>query len=153
MNNFTEYFISLGSWAWMILGLVLLVIEVLAPGVFMLWFGLAAVVTGLISFVIPIGPQAQLGLFAVLSLVCVLIGRKLFTGNEKETDQPLLNKRGDQLVGKTFQVTTAIKHGRGKIRVGDTVWSVSGPDAQVDEHVRVTALDGNRLSVELVDDK
>lgn len=150
MNNFTTYFISLGGWSWLILGAILLVVEVLAPGIFMLWFGLAAMITGLITLSFSIGPQMQLITFAATSLIIVLAGRKLFTGGESETDQPNLNKRGDQLIGKTYQVTTAIKHGSGKIKIGDTVWLVSGPDAEAGSSVRVTAIDGNRLTVEPV---
>jgi len=153
MNQFSNYFLSIGGWSWLILGGLLLAIEVLAPGVFMLWLGLAAMITGVLTLLFSLGPQAQLIVFSIASLASVFIGRKFFAGNNNPTDQPLLNERGDQLIGKTFTVIKAIEHGSGKIKIGDTVWSANGPDAKIGTQVNVVSVDGNRLSVELVKDK
>jgi len=150
MDFITNYFLSLGGWSWLILGGLLLAVEVLARGVFMLWLGLAAMVTGLITLSFSVGFQGQMIIFAITSLVSVLIGRQMFVGKHVQTDQPFLNEKGDQLVGKTFTVSKAIENGRGKVQVGDTVWSVTGPDAQQGARVKVTSVDGNRLTVEPV---
>lgn len=151
-NHIYQLFTEYGGWSWLILGGVLLVLEILMPGIFMLWFGLAALVTGAITLLIEPGFQLQLIIFALSSLISVLIGRKLFIGRDDESDQPLLNKRGDQLIGKTFKVTSAIVNGYGKVKIGDSVWSVTGPDRQEGALVRVTAVEGNRLTVEAVDE-
>ena len=148
MNHMTNYIIELGAWSWLIFGALLLAIEVLAPGTYMLWVGVAALITGAAAITFGLGFEAQLIVFVTAAVLSVLVGRKFMTGRSDETDQPFLNERQDQLIGKTFTVTTAIKNGRGKVKVGDTVWSVNGPDSETGSQVRVTAVDGNRLTVE-----
>ncbi|RUP87659.1 NfeD family protein, partial [Corynebacterium propinquum] len=68
----------------------------------------------------------------------------------KVSDQPGLNMRGSELIGRTFVVHQAIVDGRGKIKVGDGVWMVTGPDSAVGAQVRVTAQNGAVLQVEPV---
>ncbi len=148
MGNIIPYIMSVGPWSWLILGCILLGLEVLLPGTFMLWFGVAAIVTGVVSFLAPIGLEVQLIIFAVASLISVLIGRKLYSSNEIASDQPLLHKRGAQLIGQSFKVTRAIESGKGKVKVGDSEWMVKGEDAELGTIVKVVALDGNTLIVE-----
>ncbi len=151
MGNIINYFLELGGWSWLILGAALLLAEILIPGVFMLWVGVAAILTGLIALTVPVGIKLQLIIFAAAAIASVLIGRTLFTNSSDPSDQPLLNQRGAQMVGKTYRVTDAIEQGRGKIAAGDSRWSVIGPDAAVGTTVRVTGMDGNRLTVEPVE--
>lgn len=148
MGNIIPYLLSIGPWSWLILGCILLGLEVLLPGTFMLWFGIAAVITGGIALVAPIGIQSQIILFIAASLISVLIGRKLYASTEQNSDQPLLHKRGAQLVGQSFKVTKAIQNGKGKVKVGDSEWIVKGEDADIDTIVKVVAIDGNTLIVE-----
>ena len=65
-----------------------------------------------------------------------------------KTDQPDLNRRSVQLVGRVGVVEEAIAHGRGRVRIGDTLWLVEGPDAPAGAQVRVTAAEGAVLQVE-----
>lgn len=58
------------------------------------------------------------------------------------TDEPGLNQRGSDLVGRTAVVSEAIVAGRGKVRIGDTVWIAEGPDMPAGERVNVTASNG-----------
>jgi membrane protein implicated in regulation of membrane protease activity len=148
MGNIIPYIMSIGPWSWLILGCILLGLEVLLPGIFMLWFGVAALATGTLALVAPIGFEWQLISFALASLISVLIGRKLYSSNEAASDQPLLHKRGAQLIGQSFKVKKAIENGKGKVQVGDSVWIVKGEDAEVGTIVKVVALDGNTLIVE-----
>lgn len=148
MGNIITYFIELGGWSWLILGAALLLAEILIPGVFMLWVGVAAILTGLIALAFPMSMNVQLVIFAGCAIASVLIGRTLFTSSSDPSDQPLLNQRTAQMIGKTYRVTDAIEQGRGKIAVGDSRWSVIGPDAAVGSTVRVTGIEGNRLTVE-----
>ncbi|CDX11332.1 conserved membrane hypothetical protein [Mesorhizobium sp. ORS 3324] len=144
---------ELGPWNWMVLGFVLLVMEVVAPGVFMLWIGIAALIIGAVSLLIgyaAIWPwqaelnsaiwtwQVQVLTFLVLSVISAFIGKRLTAARAGEVDQPLLNRRGAQMVGRTATLTEPIKDGRGRIRLGDTLWRVSGPDLPAGTHVRVT---------------
>ena len=148
-----EWFAGFGAWNWVILGTVLLALEILTPGVYLLWLGIAAVATGLLSFLLWDAGfwvwQIQILVFLVLSIVSVLIGRRVFpTTGTADTDQPLLNQRERQLVGRTATLEEPIVEGRGRIRLGDTLWRVSGPDLPVGARVRVIAAENGELAVE-----
>ena len=148
-----QWFAGFGAWNWMILGTVLLALEILTPGVYLLWLGIAAILTGLLSFALWEagfwGWQVQILAFLVLSIVSVLIGRRAFpTTGTADTDQPLLNQRELQLVGRTATLEEPIVEGRGRIRLGDTLWRISGPDLPVGARVRVTATVNGELTVE-----
>lgn len=148
MGNIIPYLLNLGPWFWLILGFLLLGLEVLIPGTFMLWFGVAAVVTGGLVLAIPMGVQAQIIIFSIASVISVFIGRYLYSASNSTSENPLLHKRGQQLIGQSFKVTQAIENGKGKVKVGDSEWIVKGEDAEVGDMVKVTALDGNSLTVE-----
>ncbi|AZO53079.1 MULTISPECIES: NfeD family protein [unclassified Mesorhizobium] len=134
---------ELGPWNWMVLGFVLLVVEVIAPGFFMLWIGVAALIVGAVSLLIWDAAiwtwQVQVLLFLVLSLVSAFVGKKLMGGRDQPTDQPLLNRRGAQMIGRMATLAEPIRDGRGRIKLGDTLWRVSGPDLPAGTQVRVTA--------------
>ena len=145
---------ELGPWAWWVLGIVLLILEVLLPGVFLVWIGIAAIVTGALSLLLWEQAfwtwQVQWLVFAVLSLVAALIGRRIVSARGETSDQPHLNQRGQSLVGRTATLEQPISEGRGRIRLDDTMWSVQGPDLPVGARVRVTASNGLDLTVEPV---
>lgn len=133
-------------WTYLVLGLVLLGVEALAPGVFALWFGLAALATGLVLFAAPALPVGViLVLFAALAAGSVLAGRAL-GGRGAGADR--LHRRGNALVGRVFTLGEPILGGAGLIRVDDTVWRVTGPDMDAGARVRVVGLDGTLLRVE-----
>lgn len=148
-----EWFSGFGAWNWFILGAVLLAVEILTPGVYLLWLGVAAIITGLLSFLLGDVTiwtwQAQVLAFLLLSIVCVLIGRRVFpaTGTG-DTDEPLLNQRERQLVGRTAVLEDPIREGQGRIRLGDTLWRVTGPDLPAGARVKVIEAEGGRLTVE-----
>jgi membrane protein implicated in regulation of membrane protease activity len=143
-----SFFASLGIWNWFILGAVLLVLEVLAPGTFMLWFGLAALAVGALSLVIDWPWQAQLIAFAVLAVAAILLWRRFGARADAESDQPFLNRRAQAFVGRTFTLEKPIVDGGGTVRIDDTVWRVTGPDAPAGSRVRVVAAAGSLLTVE-----
>lgn len=140
--------VAFGAWSWMILAAVLLVLEMLAPGIFLMWFGFAAAATGLIAFRYEIAWQWQLIWFCGLSLAAVLLANRYLRQHPLESDQPLLNKRAAQLVGQFFDLDEPIENGRGSIRVGDTIWRVEGPELPKGARIRVVATDGSVLKVE-----
>jgi inner membrane protein len=142
-----DFFVSLGVWDWFIAGGVLLVLEVLAPGVFMLWLGLAAILVGALSLVVHWPWQAQFIAFAVFSIAAIPIWRHLAKRVSK-TDQPFLNRRTDGYLGRVFTLERPIVDGTGTIGIDDTVWRVTGPDTPAGSRVKVTRVDGAALHVE-----
>ena len=140
--------LSLGFWDWFILAAVLLLLEVMAPGTFMLWLGLSAFLVGLISFFVDWSWQYQLVAFAVFALAAIPLWRRLGTPAKATTDQPFLNRRADALIGQVFTLEKPIVGGNGTIGVGDTVWRIAGPDCPSGSRVRVAAIDGSTLRVE-----
>lgn len=151
-----EWFSGFGMWNWFILGAALLAVEILTPGVYLLWLGVAAIITGLLSFLLANAGiwvwQAQVLAFLALSIICVMIGRRVFpTSGSDDTDQPLLNQRERQLVGRTATLEDPIREGRGRIRLGDTLWRVTGPDLAAGTQVRVVEAKDGQLTVEAVE--
>ncbi|KRD99939.1 hypothetical protein ASE63_10560 [Bosea sp. Root381] len=139
----------LGAWGWVILGLVLIGGEVLAPGVFLIWLGLAALVTGAVVGLTDIGWQAAALVFAGFSLVSVLVGRLLTRRKGEEPDAATgLNDRGRQLIGKVFRLEATMTGGEGRIRIGDSSWRVVGPELLAGSEVRVVRVEGATLVVE-----
>ncbi len=142
---------ELGPWTWIAAGLLLLTAEVLLPGVFMMWFGIAALVTGAISLALWDAAAwtwpFQIIVFLVLSAVCVVVGRRFMGTGKGQTDQPLLNQRTAQLVGRTATLEEAIVNGYGRVRIGDTLWRIKGPDAPVGTQVTISGTDNDTLLV------
>ncbi|MET3647762.1 NfeD family protein [Phyllobacterium ifriqiyense] len=145
-------FAELGPWNWIVLGLLLMILEVTAPGIFFLWFGIAALIVGgfviLLGEAFPFGWQVQVILFLVLSLITVFIGRKLVGATDAESDEPLLNRRGEQLIGQIVTLEEATVNGRGRARVGDSLWRVTGPDLAAGTPVKIVGIDQGTLRVE-----
>jgi len=138
---------TLGSWSWVVLGLILLGLEILAPGTIFLWFGLSAIVVGIIALAFGLSWQVHVVLFVVLSLVSLFIGRKMMARTSAETGDPGLNKRGSRYVGREFTLTTPLNEGAGNLSIDDTIWRISGPDLPAGTKVRVDAVEGARLIV------
>src|SRR3954471_2146088 len=114
----TEMFATLGTWNWLIAGLVLMALELIAPGVFMFWLGLAALLVGLLSFVISPSWQSQLLMFAVFAVAAVPLWRRLARSNSAVSkSNPFLNKRTGALVGRVFTLEKPIIHGSGTVRI------------------------------------
>jgi inner membrane protein len=143
-----EWIISLGTWNWFIAAAVLLLLEVLAPGMFMLWLGLAAILVGAISTAVTWTWQMQLIAFAAFAIASVPAWRHFAHKVEKPADSPFLNRRADGYVGRVFTLERPIVDGVGTVRIDDTVWRVSGPDAPAGSRVRIARADGARLTVE-----
>lgn len=144
-----EAFIGLGAWAWIILGVVLIGVELLAPGSFFLWLGLAAIVTGMLDALLGLSWQAAALLFALLSVGAVILGRYVTRSKtQPEMEAAPLNQRGQSLVGRVFTLETPIKDGEGRIRVDDSSWRVTGADRFAGAKVRVVRVEGSTLVVD-----
>lgn len=146
-----EILASLGPWNWIIIGAVLMALELAAPGAFMIWLGIAAVATGLIAFAADFTWPIELLIFAVLGLVSALVGRRVNARfSERNDAAPFLNRRAEALVGRVFQLDAPIVAGHGRVRIDDSIWRIRGADAAAGTKVKVTAVEGSTLLVDLV---
>jgi inner membrane protein len=136
-------------WFWLSLGFILGAVEMIAPGFFLMWLGLAAIIVGVLAWLLPgmIIPM-QVALFAVISVLTVYAGKKFLHDNPIQSDDPNLNNRGARLTGEIVTVIEAITDGNGRVRVGDTDWNARGADAAFGTKVRVIGADGAVLLVE-----
>jgi inner membrane protein len=141
---------SLETWNWFIAGALLLALELLAPGTFMMWFGIAALLVGIISLVVDWTWEAQFVAFAVFAVAAIPLWRR-FALVQNPAELPYLNRRLEALVGRVFTLEKPIVDGVGTIRIDDTVWRVRGPEAPAGSRVKVVRADGAQLVVERVD--
>ena len=139
---------SLGAWNWIILGGILLAIEVMAPGTFILWLGLSAILVGIISFAIEWSWQAQGVAFAVLSIVSLVVWWRLGRRVKQDNDQPFLNRRSQAFVGRVFTLDKPIVGGAGTVRIDDSIWRITGPDCAAGSRIKIARADGVTLFVE-----
>lgn len=142
----TPLFSSLGAWNWLILGVALMALELLAPGIFLFWLGLAALLTGLLAFMIDASWQVQILAFAVLTVAAVPAWRR-FARKQTNQESPFLNRRSDALVGREFALEKPIVDGAGTLSIDDTVWRINGPNAPAGSRVRIVTADGTSLTV------
>jgi membrane protein implicated in regulation of membrane protease activity len=144
----SEMFVTLGSWNWLIFGIIMMALELLAPGVFLFWFGLAAFLVGLASFAFYPSWQLQILLFALFAAAAVPLWRRIARSTASaNSDNPFLNRRAAALVGRVFTLEKPIIDGLGTVRIDDTVWRIAGPDAPAGSRVRIVQADGANLTV------
>ena len=136
-------------WHWWVLGVALVILEVFAPGAVFLWLGVAAGVVGLVLLIIPgMSWEWQFLIFSLISVLSIVLWRNRLKEHPTETDQPRLNRRGEQYIGRIFTLAEPIVNGIGKIKVDDTTWKIAGSDCAVGTQVKVSGVDGVVLRVE-----
>jgi membrane protein implicated in regulation of membrane protease activity len=138
------------GWAWLIGGVLVAIGELALPGVFLIWIGAAAIGTGLLALLIDMPVELQIGLFAITTVVSVYLGRSVSLRAPIISDDPLLNERTARLIGRVVTVVEAIEGGEGRVRVGDGVWTATGPDLPAGARVEIVRAIGQRLVVEPV---
>jgi len=139
---------DLGGWGWWIAGVMLLALELAIPGNVLVWFGVAAILTGVLALMFEWSWQVELVLFIVLSAVLLIAGRRYFGRDVSPGEQPFLNARAMRLVGGTYVLAQPIVDGHGTIRIDDSNWRITGPDLPSGTKVRVSGVNGTVLSVE-----
>jgi membrane protein implicated in regulation of membrane protease activity len=143
-----EMFSTLGTWNWLVFGLLLMGLELMLPGVFLFWIGLAALLVGLLSVVIAPPWQLQLLMFAVFAAAAVPVWRRVARSNSGVSNSnPFLNKRAEAMIGRVFTLEKPIIDGAGTVRIDDTIWRVAGPDAPAGSKVKIVHADGASLTV------
>lgn len=146
-----DFLYNLGSWNWFIIAVVLLVLETVVPGAHFVWFGIAAAIVGALALATGIVWQWQLIIFALVAMATVFVVRRYANPASATSDEPDLNVRGAQYIGRILTVVEDIRQGRGKVRVGDTVWHAEGEDVAAGTKVKVVGVDGTALVVERAD--
>jgi membrane protein implicated in regulation of membrane protease activity len=143
-----EMFSTLGTWNWLVFGLLLMGLELMLPGVFLFWVGLAALLVGLLSVVVAPPWQLQLLMFAVFAAAAVPVWRRVARSNSGVSNSnPFLNKRAEAMIGRVFTLEKPIIDGAGTVRIDDTIWRVAGPDTPAGSRVKIVHADGASLTV------
>lgn len=135
-------------WFWIALGLALAALELLVPGVYLIWLAVAALTTGALSFLFDFGWPLEIVSFVSIALIAVYSARRYLRDQPILSSDPLLNQRGGRMVGETALVVQPIESGSGRVRVGDSEWIARGPDTAAGERVRIKGTDGAILLVE-----
>jgi membrane protein implicated in regulation of membrane protease activity len=136
-------------YGWWLFALVLIGAELVMPGYFMLWIGIAAAAVGVVLLAFPeLSFFGQTIAFVVLAIAsCWCYWRFLRPAADAPSDQPLLNRRAAQFIGRRYALESAIVNGRGKVKVGDSPWLAEGPDLPAGAEVEVVSVEGTTLIV------
>jgi inner membrane protein len=145
----SEFWPVIGPWTWWIVAGLLLIGELLMPGIFLLWLGIAAAATGVLDLVFDLGWKSEIVAFALLAALSVFVSSKFKHGmGNPETDAPNLNNPLQAMIGKRYTLLEPMINGRGKLKIDDTLWDIEGPDVAVGETIRITGINGLKLVVE-----
>ncbi len=133
---------------WLVAGFILAAAEMVAPGVFLIWLGVAAVLTGLVTLAFDPPAARQFALFSATAMVAIYGGRRWLTDHPIATDDPMLNDRIARMVGRNVTVAEPIIGGEGRVKVDDGIWPAIGPDSPRGARVTIVGAEGGRLRVE-----
>jgi membrane protein implicated in regulation of membrane protease activity len=149
MNSIASIFAAINIWYWFALAAILVIMEVvIGTSFFLLWIGASAAIVGTVLFLYPaLSWEYQFLLFAVVSAACLLFWHTYLKRRQKYSDQPTLNRRNEQYVGRTVTLTEPLVNGRGRIRIDDSFWRIEGPDMPEGTLVKVVGVDGVVLKV------
>ncbi|NQY26930.1 MAG: NfeD family protein [Piscirickettsiaceae bacterium] len=138
-------------WHWWMLAVALVIIEILAPAFFALWMAVAASITGITLYLTPeMAWEYQVFLFALLSVASIVAWRLYYSKNPITTDEPLLNRRGEQYVGRVVTLKEAIVDGQGKVNIDDSTWKVEGEDCPAGTKIKIISINNVMFQVEAV---
>jgi len=144
-----EWLNQIEFWYWLVAAVIMIVIEMILPAAYFLWMGVSAFIVGLLLYAMPTMPLLiQVIIFGVLSVVTLIFYKRHQKANPTVNDEPNLNRRGEQYVGRMFTLEEAIVNGVGKVKVDDSIWKVMGSDSPAGVKVRVISVDGTIFNVE-----
>ncbi len=148
-----EFLTQIDHWTWWVIGVLLIMLEMFAPAAFFLWMGISAIITGGFLWVFPTMEwPVQLVIFSIQSILSIFVWRKFFHHISADSDQPLLNKRAQQFIGRVFTLEKDMVNGVGQIKIDDSTWKVlADEDYLAQSKVKVIGEDGMNLKVNLVD--
>ena len=135
------------GWVWIAIGLALGALEMVVPGVYLIWLAVAALLTGGLAFVLDLGVAVSVINFVFLSLIMVYSAKRFLRDRPIVSADPTLNNLGGRMIGETVLVVRAIDGGEGRVKVGDSEWIARGPETPVGVRMRVTGTKGPILTV------
>ena len=152
MLDFLEtVFLRYGAWSWWVLGLVLLALELVMPGFVLVWFGVAAIVVGVLALAVNWSVQTLALVWAAASIALLLVGRRWFVRDVGRSSEPLLNDRAGRLVGRVFTLAEPLGENGGNLHIDDSVWRIRGPALPAGAKVVVRGSEGATLVVAAAD--
>jgi membrane protein implicated in regulation of membrane protease activity len=136
-------------WYWWAIAAVLLVLEMLLPGLVFMFLAIGAAASGLLLLVASgAALELQLFVFAIVAVVSAVLLRPMLRRLQDRSHEPTINARAASMVGRTFFLDQPLLGGRGRAVLGDGSWTITGPDMAAGAKVRVAAVDGTELRVE-----
>ena len=145
-----EFLAANAPWAWIVGGLILLALELVLPGGFLLWLGVAGLATGVAVLIHPFDWPLQWVMFGAVSLVAILLWLRWNRSRTDQSDRPYLNRRADRFIGHEAVLEQPIVGGYGRLALGDTIWRISGPNLPAGQRIRIIGSEGAILNVEAI---
>lgn len=140
---------------WFTIGIMLIIIEMILPGMFLMWFGISSIIVGIIAVMIPIEINTALILFSVISvllvIVVILVMRKVAPSSQSTVTHNLNQARGSELIGATFTLDSDVMNNSGKLNIGDSIWLIKGPNAIAGTHISITSIENNTLIFKIIE--
>lgn len=148
-NVLVQMLESMSGTKWIIVGVLLLILEVVTGTTYILWPAVAALIVGLIAFVLPLGWEMQFLLFFILSSILLVVGHKFVRPKMKGGEPSDLNDRARSMVGMRVKAIADFETGMGRVQVGDTQWraSIDEGTAHAGQELRVVSVKGTTLKV------
>ncbi len=94
--------------------------------------------------------EYQVFVFALLSVASIVVWKIYYKNNPLISDEPLLNRRGEQYVGRIITLQVPIVDGQGKVKVDDSTWKIEGEDCPAGTKVKIVSLNNVVFKVEIV---
>lgn len=144
-----DWLFAWSVWHWLILGFLLLIGEILIPGIFLLWWGISAIIMAVIMALFTTLTLTVLGIsYAVLALLLSLVWWK-YQHNKDKSDEAcsVLNQRNHAMIGAIGAVQEIALNGVGRGYFGDTTWRIQGKELKVGDRIEVLKVRGITLIV------
>jgi len=144
-----QWLYEISAWHWASLGIILLIMEMLGTAGFLIGSAIAAF---LMSAIIAMFPELdwkwQLAIFSSTAIAFSVVYLKRFANFNESSDQPNLNNRAAQHIGKFYTLQETIVNGQGRIQIGDTFWKVlCDQDLEASTKIEVTGTEGMTLVI------
>lgn len=134
---------------WLILGFILLILEIIIPGVFLIWWGLSSLILAGITKLIPeVSPSWQITIFAITACILSFLWWKYQSKKDQLDDkQTQLNQRDNSMMNSKGVVVEILESGIARGKFGDTTWRIVGYDLKEGDQIIVTDVEGITLQV------